>query len=322
MSRRLELHPFFLATALLVSACSGESSDQGGAGASSDIGEGAAPPVIDPQGGAPPEIDDPEGCSGIDFLFVIDNSASMNTQQNRLRESVTGFMASIQASLTRISSYHVGVITSDAFVSNAPGCNQLGDLVTQSETGVCTPFASGGRYLTEADDLETTFPCISAVGINGSFLERPLSALSAALGPDRSAPGGCNEGFLRENAILVVVLLTDDPPYNMDVDDAHPSAAANVEAWHDSVVQAKGGNADAAVVIGFVPYGNTACVCPWCEGEALPAKGATSPNLISFVQSFGERGVLGSICQAEFASTFQTATAPIAEACNQFVPVK
>ncbi len=272
-------------------------------------------PIFDvglPDGGAP-EM----GCRNIDFLFVIDNSGSMSAQQQRLLDSFPGFISAIQDTLVEVDSYHVGVMTSDAYYANEAGCQQLGALVTQTEAGACGPFAEGHRFITEQDDLATAFQCIAQVGTFGSGYELPVSALVAGVQPPLFGPGGCNEGFIRDDAILVVVIVTDDPPYPGTADDADPPLP-DIGVWHDPVLAAKLDNPEAVVVIGFIPWGDLTCVCPWC----CPGLGCMtpSPNLIDFVESFGTQGVLASVCELDYAPIFAANIDTIDATCAGFDP--
>lgn len=252
------------------------------------------------------------GCGGIDFLFVVDNSGSMAARQAQLLASFPGFISAIEASLEGLTdNYHVGVITTDDYEFNERGCQSLGDLVTQtggddSLGQVCTPFVEGNRFATEMDDLSAAFPCMAQVGTAGAFVERPITGAIAALDPANNQGGACNDGFLRDDSILVLVIVTDDAPFIADLDDAHPDA--DTSGWYDAVLAAKNGNAEAAVAIGFVPWDDTSCIFMELE----------SPNMIDFVQSFGDQGVLGSICDADYGSTFAEAIATIVTACEDF----
>jgi hypothetical protein len=254
------------------------------------------------------------GCRKVDFLFAIDNSGSMSAQQAQLLNSFQGFIDAIQASLQdSVDSYHVGVVTSDNYTGNAPGCTSIGDLVSQtagfeSSNQVCTPFDEGYRFATEQDDLSVKFPCIAQVGTSGSPIEQPVTATIAALDPAKAGPGGCNEDFLRDDAILVVVILTDDPPYNPDFDDAHPMT--DTSGWYDAVIAAKNGDPQAMVVIGFIPWSDISCVPLSLE----------SPNLIGFVDSFGEQGVKASICEPDFGPIFAQTVETIVTTCENFDP--
>jgi hypothetical protein len=282
-------------------------------------GDGPDPdtgPIFDvgsPDGGAK-EM----GCRNIDFLFVIDNSNSMEPQQQNLLDSFPGFISAIQDTLVAVDSYHVGVMTSDAYEANEFGCNQLGALVTQTVTGPCGPFAEGHRFLTEQDDLATAFQCIAQVGTDGSFLERPVSALVAGVQPPLFGPGGCNEGFIRDDAILVVVIITEDPPYPDTPDDAHP-LLPDIGVWHDPVLAAKLDNPEAVVVIGVVPWGDLTCVCPWCCPGGIGCM-EPSPNLIDFVESFGTQGALASVCEPDYAPIFAATIDTIEATCAGFDP--
>lgn len=282
---------------------------------SSGDGENPEPPIQFDLGALP---DAPSGegmgCAGIDFLFVVDNSGSMGAQQQQLLASFSGFIAAIEDTIDDVTSYHVGVLTSDAYTGNAPGCQSLGDLVSQTTTpagcqgaGVdCMPFAEGHRFATDMDDLTQKFPCMAQVGSCGHWIEQPVTATIAALDPVKAQPGGCNEGFLREDAILVLVIVTDDPPYTFDLDDAHPDT--DTTGWYDAVIAAKGGDPEAVVVIGFVPWGDVSCT------------GGQSPNLIGFVESFGDQGVLASICSPDFGPVFAQTVETIETTCDAFVP--
>lgn len=274
----------------------------------------SGPPPVTFDLGILPDIGElqEEGCQGIDFLFVIDNSGSMTQQQTQLLASFSGFIDAIQTSLENVDSYHVGVVTSDNYAGNAPGCNTIGDLVTQtagfgSSEAVCGPFASGQRFATDEDDLEVVFPCIAQVGTTGSPIEQPVTATVAALDPANAAPGACNEGFIREDAILVVVIVTDDPPNSFDFDDAH--AGTDTSGWFDAVVAAKGGDVESVVMIGFVH-----------ADAAAPCTFAVSPNLVTFIEEFGEQGVLASICEPDYAPIFASSIETIESTCDNFIP--
>ena len=131
--------------------------------------------------------------------------------------------------------------------------------VTETALGqVCTPFDEGGRFATESDDLEEKFPCMANVGTSGSPIEQPVTALIASFEEDKRGPGDCNEDFLRDDAILVVVIVTDDPPYDFDMDDAHP--LTDTSHWYEDVIAGKNNDPEALVVIGFIPWGDTSCV--------------------------------------------------------------
>ena len=52
-------------------------------------------------------------------------------------------------------------------------------------------------------DPYNAFQCIAQVGTDGDSSERPMEALIASLSPAMQDAPGCNQGFLRDDAILV-----------------------------------------------------------------------------------------------------------------------
>jgi hypothetical protein len=217
-----------------------------------------------------------KGCTKADFLFVIDNSASMEDNQKALVASFPGFIAGIKATLNAGSNYHVMVVDSDDDGRCKQPCNlddaqvikfcaeanytaceaKLDTCDVTRGAGVLYPvglYASnkacevsgGNRYmLPEEPDLEAAFACVATVGTAGNPSERPMNGMTEALSPALNGPGGCNDGFLREDAILVITFISDDPNYE---DLGKP------QEWYDAVVAAKGGNKEAIVVAGLIP---------------------------------------------------------------------
>jgi hypothetical protein len=59
-----------------------------------------------------------------------------------------------------------------------------------------------------------TFQCAANVGAYGSGDEKPMFAAAAACGLAQNGPGGCDEGFLRDDAILVLTFACQnfEPP--------------------------------------------------------------------------------------------------------------
>ena len=255
-----------------------------------------------------------DGCTKVDFLFVVDDSGSMEDDQANLINNFPNFINGIQATLEDVDEYHVGVITTDVYGGNNPSCRLLGGLVVQtggsaSSNAVCGPYASGANYMTQDDNLANTFACAAQVGTSGDGIERPMNAMEAAVRGDYAGAGQCNEGFLREDALLVIVLITDewDGPGDPEGDGSSGSAIT----WYNTVVAAKGGIAENIVVV-TLSYIN-AGTCPPGDVFFNPA------DIQTFTEMFGENGFQGCIT-GDFGSIFMEATDVIEEACNNFVP--
>lgn len=259
------------------------------------------------------------GCDKVDLLFVIDDSISMAGEQANLIASFPEFIAGIQSQIDGASSYHVGVVTTNAYAFNQPGCREVGALVTEtggasSSAQVCGPFAAG-RYMTEADDLDAAFACTAQVGIDGPTDERPMQALTIALGPAHAGAGACNEGFLRKDALLVVVVITDEEDDPFEFYGELQGSPGDPLDWFDAVVDAKGLETNAAIltILGGQP-GN---VCPAPSG----VDGAEdAPRLREFTDLF-THGYLGDVCAASYGPFFAEAIAVVDSACAGFEPI-
>lgn len=262
-----------------------------------DLGEAPKP-----EGGGQEE---PAPCVKIDLLFVVDNSGSMEDEQANLIASFPTFVQEMQQELAEAESLHIGVVSSDDYEGNeAPCADKLGALVTKtggegSSEAMCGPYASGLRFMTEMDDLPQRFTCAAQVGIDGSGDERPIDAALQALGPGLAGPGSCNEGFVREDALLVLVLITDEEDIN---------SIGDPPQWFNSLVAMRGGVETNIVVLSLIGPEN-----PECEDADVGAR------LIEFTKMF-TYGSVGQICAANYQMFFHDAVAGIAEACGQFMP--
>jgi len=256
------------------------------------------------------------GCQKVDLLFVIDNSGSMQDEQASLIASFGGFVDGIQAALGSAESYHIGVVTTDAYDDNAPGCQSLGHLVTQtggegSSGQDCLPFSSGKRYLDDSEpDLNAKFSCIAQVGISGSGDEVQAQAGYTAITKSLSQPGACNDGFIREDALLVVVIITDED----DAPDCIPllgclgGSGGDPPDWFAQFSQAKGGIQENIVMLALVGQSaNNSCGADHCT------------RLIALTNWFFN-GTSGDICAPSYEGFFNDAISVIDDACDNFTP--
>jgi hypothetical protein len=275
-----------------------------------------------------------EGCKKVDFLFVIDSSPSMEDEQDNLLTSFPGFLDAISSSL-EIDDFHLMVI--DASEIDGGGCDgTLGAGLRESAAGQDCMLSGDLRYATQDQpDLAATFSCMGARGFDGDPNERTMDSLTAAIGP-LLAPGGCNEGFLRDDAVLVVTIITDeeDSPGDSQQDpsldgscepvDSDPNSNGDPGAWHDAVIAAKNGDADAMVVLALTGDCDAGGDCPGIAFDPFdddsPVTGAEpAPRVREFASSFGF-GSVGPVCAADYSGFFSDAVSVIASACDGFVP--
>jgi hypothetical protein len=190
-----------------------------------------APPVDTPPRmtvGGPATILPGPGASShkVDLLLVLANSPTMQPKLDVLTTSLGELAAQLTAApSTQRAWYHIGVITSDlgagAFELPALGCHPDGDGARlqpiaraaapscQAPTGG-VPFLDlnqldGTSNLPAGQDLTTTLACLTAVGHDGCTFQQPLEAAYRAL----HDPSAANQGFLRDDALLVVLWVDD-----------------------------------------------------------------------------------------------------------------
>src|SRR5262245_47315375 len=121
-------------------------------------------------------------------------------------------------------------------------------------------IAGGKRWF---DDLQPnvsqTFGCI-ANEYAGNNPEQTMLAVTSALQAQMVGPGGCNEGFLRDDAVLVVTFISDEE------DDTE--SPGNPMLWHDTLLDLKQGNQTAIVVLGLL--GDTGLPNAICPPDSMP----------------------------------------------------
>jgi hypothetical protein len=108
------------------------------------------------------------------------------------------------------------------------------------------PIEGGRRYMVKGQkDLADTFACVGRVGINGAG--KLGEALTAAMQKNINDPGGCNAGFLREDALLMVTFIQSNP----DNGGGGTQSDGYAEDWAKAVLDAKHGDAESVVMLTF-----------------------------------------------------------------------
>ncbi len=282
----------------------------------------------------------PEGCKGkVDLLFLISSFLTMKSEQAQLVASFPGFVATIQEKLADFD-VHIMVANPIGKWAGWPcegGCND--DPQTCSEYGyqcnvypkLITPcdntlgagliFNAGGyaanrqcelfggnRYIISGEpDMKDAIECIAKVGVSGG--DPPMGdALIAALEPKINAGDGCNEGFLREKALLVVVFISD-------ISDEESTSWPYQQ--YDAIIAAKK-DPNAVVMLGVVPQ-------PLKQGEQKKP-GCTydedpinKDKIRDLIDRFPNRAY-GDTCADNYAPFFAQAADLIGEVCGNFVP--
>ncbi|MCA9548815.1 MAG: choice-of-anchor D domain-containing protein [Myxococcales bacterium] len=138
----------------------------------------------------------------VDVLLMVDDSGSMSEEQAALAQTAAAFIARADASG---ASYHIAVTTTDP--GGAVGVPAAGTLRGN-------PTVIDNANPSRVADLQNAIN----VGVNGSATEEGLFTSAQAV-TDPVLLAGPNAGFLRANAELVVVMLSDE-------DDQSPNSVA------------------------------------------------------------------------------------------------
>ena len=163
------------------------------------------------------------GIDRADILFVVDNSASMGDKQRRFADA----LRDAEPLLHALGSVHVAMVTTDlgAGTLDEWGCHGRGDGATLRirGSGAGADCPSVMRVAAATDDwLDLDFNagtsnvaggrigdalgCLIRAGTHGCAFEQPLEAARSALARSRAA----QDGFLRDDALLLVVFVTDE----------------------------------------------------------------------------------------------------------------
>lgn len=309
-------------------ASAGTSTTSAEVSTTSISGEGGATTWVLDVGAVPDGGDGkPAGCKGkIDFLFVVSRWGGMEGFQEQLLEAFPQFIDTIEAKFSDFD-YHIMVVDGDPMWGlsvcddvcpkpcEVPGypcgytpnkCDTtLGAGVVFPAGGMSSnhacPIDGGRRYMLKGQtDLKDTFACVARVGVSGWAAIG--ETLSTTVRPWMNDPGSCNAGFLREDALLMVTLITN----TYDQDGVGPgSQNGSPDTWAASVREAKHGSLASVVVLGIIPTFGALCekedrICQMLE-------------LFPYV-------LKADLWAGNYAEQFKQAADLVEEACASFVP--
>jgi len=274
-------------------------------------------------------------CNTIDILFVIDNSNTMELEQNNLITNFPKFIQTIEAITPPIKSYHVGVICTDIgagpykdYKTCQPGGDD-GKLQHAPKGTNCDPYYVKWLKGPGATKLAKDFGCIAQLGLGGCGFEQQMESALRAL-----SNHPYNKGFIRKDAPLAIIFITDEDDcsakdltiFDPKSTDPLPSRCikqANKLHPVSRYINAFKGlktNTERVVVAAITgPPGKaevdplTNLVKPICTstlGTAAPGN-----RFYDLIKGFGTRGVLESICQGDLATSLQVVGKAIEKIC-------
>ncbi len=166
------------------------------------------------------------GAAKLDLLFMVDDSSSMTTAQQKLLQEMQSFAAALDGLPGGLPDLHVAVVSSDMGApgdeTTSIGCTPNGDAgqFQFAPRGDCTSagLAPGATFISNSGgvpnytgSLADVLSCIAPLGSMGCGFENQLGSVARALGVDgRGPPPATNSGFLRPDAELAIILLTNE----------------------------------------------------------------------------------------------------------------
>jgi hypothetical protein len=286
--------------------------------------------------GTSPDFDPtPIGCQGkIDFLFVIDSHFNSNELQDRLKAAFPTFVGLLGQELADFN-YQIMVVDAgtNALLNGCDDCYMMcggcqvqgcpedypcdGQFVECDITegaGVTIVGNFGGsnkrcdlatdhRYITTADaaTLPDSFACIATLG-GGPKTPVAAQAMVAAVQPEILSTG-CNAGFVRPDALLVVVVVMAAQ------DNGSPGTPAS---WYDALVTAKGDNEEAVVVLVISDDSDL-------QGGVCPDVGLGTNTLRIFAET-AAHGRFLSACESDYGPFLTEGAALALDQCAILVP--
>ncbi|MFO0748661.1 MAG: choice-of-anchor D domain-containing protein [Myxococcota bacterium] len=225
----------------------------------------------------------------VDVLFVVDDSGSMSEEQQNLAQNFQSFVAGAQ---TWNNDYHIAVVTTDL----------------EGRTGNFFHGTNNPRFVTR--QTVNQFQSNVNVGTNGSGTEQGLAAAQAALSlpntaetttacttdtscsaPEKCVDGFCggpNRGFLREDAALEIVMVSDEEDQSPNDIAFYVNFFKTIKGFYNTNMM------HVHAIVGDTPSG--------CSSNAGAADAGF--RYIDVANQTG--GAVGSICNPSFASALSS----------------
>jgi len=204
------------------------------------------------------------GNNATDILFVVDNSCSMDQEQDSLAVNFASFVQIVEA---LDIDYQIGVTTTDVADN--------GEL--EGTTRIITP---------NTPDPAGAFASNVNLGVTGSPTERGFDGAYMALSSPNIDPGGFNDGFLRDAAGLRLIFVSDEQEQSTMLNNGDPFS-------YVSYFQGLKANPE-HVVISDISGGLTGC----SGGGGVATSGS------DYVQATVlSGGISASICDPNWVST-------------------
>jgi hypothetical protein len=239
-------------------------------------------------------------CRRVDLIIAVDDSSSMREEKDALANDVfPAFAGALLDIGGGLDDYRIGVLDS---------CPQPAGYHTRGLDGPCN-FASGEVWMDSSDpDLEAEFACVGNIDSSDAQCsgdnddEQPASAAAASM--EEPVLSGVNDGFLRNDALLVVIAITDE--------DEQPVPSESPEQVYERLVAAKGGDVSRMVFLGIGGASD-------CDGLYGHAEDASTLQAVTDLFIDQGHGVFWDLCDGALEDGLGEAMAVIEHACDAWV---
>lgn len=310
----------------------------------SDSGKEEKEPGVLPGGGSkggkakrdgPQEGGSEEPCDKIDFVFVIDDSRSMLADQLGMIGDFPNFIKVLNAYRTKDGEpldYRIAVTSSSisyeitADSESFDGDDGLFRTTNRSRDGRSC-WSGDRRWIERNDaDLQERFSCAAEVGIDGLGHEMQMLALNMSL--DDRVKSGDHEGFLRKDALLAAVILTDEDDCSTEDQsvESRNTCSSGAGSFPDTLMKqsrvlerldAVKGNSRGRWALGVLS--KYICIPDIVNGGVIPVEGPKQ-RLKGLVNQAGDNAVYVQVCDDKYGKHLKTVLDTFTEACENFPP--
>jgi hypothetical protein len=289
-----------------------EEGEGGGGGSGSGSGSGSS-------------TETPRQCEKMDIVFIVDNSGSMAEEQSNLGSNFPMFaqlLKNYTVSDGTPLDYRIAVTTTARDIDYTIDLGGGFGTFPEHEDGENGAFQNNcnnnKRWLDNTDaNIEQTLACRANVGTSGSGIEMPLLMGKWAL--QERVADATNAGFLRDDALLALVVLTDEDDSSTTENnftmDASGTAPIN---WNP---------ADQVMMLDTLKGNRTRWAAGVIAGEGNCSSGfgeaADGVRLKDFVNQSNSNGynqaVFHSICDGDLTAGLKDALDKFQQACGQII---
>lgn len=222
----------------------------------------------------------------VDILWIMDNSSSMQKHQQDLSNQIPDMVSKLNSLKM---DYHVAVITSSMGGTNPNGGR----------------FMGAPKFLTNStSSLTSQLSSRLIVGKDGSNNTRALDSMEAVLSPNYTNTEGM--GFLRDDALLVIIALSDG-------DDKSKSESVAVNYYKNFLNNIKPPHTDGSSswIFNFIGVLQLNTTCTTFEDYSEPGLA-----FMGLVNASG--GTMGSICSSSLPGAVANIRAKVIQILTDF----